>query len=155
MTTRQQEEILLYFSEHAREWKDRAASADEQKANITRQRKGFVLFVIQHRTTTRSALDVGCGTGDLVCDIAGIGIDATGVDFSWEMIDIARNRGGKQERDQAHFHCSSIFDFALTQRRYDVISALSNLLQNYGHEHLSLVPYSSSFMIHVERSGRE
>jgi 2-polyprenyl-3-methyl-5-hydroxy-6-metoxy-1,4-benzoquinol methylase len=124
MTTRQQEETLLYFSEHAREWKNRASSADEQKVNVTQQRNGFVLSVIEHRARTTSALDVGCGTGDLICDIARMGIDATGVDFSQEMVDIARTRGQQEELDKAHFYCSSIFDFDLTQRRYDVVSAI-------------------------------
>ncbi len=123
MTTRQQEEALLYFSEHARDWKNQASSADEQKVNVIQQRNGFVLSVIGHRGTTRSALDVGCGTGDLVCDIARLGIDATGVDFSWEMVDIGRTKGEQEKLDQAHFHCSSIFDFDVTQQRYDVISA--------------------------------
>jgi 2-polyprenyl-3-methyl-5-hydroxy-6-metoxy-1,4-benzoquinol methylase len=124
MTTKQQEEALHYFSEHASEWKNRASSADEERVNITQQRNGFVISVIEHRTTTRAALDVGCGTGDLVCDIARMGIDATGVDFSPEMVDIARARGEQERLDQAHFHCNSIFDFDLTQRRYDVVSAI-------------------------------
>jgi 2-polyprenyl-3-methyl-5-hydroxy-6-metoxy-1,4-benzoquinol methylase len=124
MTTRQQEEALLYFNEHARRWKNRASSADEQEVNITRQRNGFVLSVIEHRATTRSTLDVGCGTGDLVCDIARMGINATGVDFSREMVDIARARGEQEKLDKAHFYCSSIFDFDLTQRRCDVVSAI-------------------------------
>jgi 2-polyprenyl-3-methyl-5-hydroxy-6-metoxy-1,4-benzoquinol methylase len=124
MTTRQQEEALLYFSEHALEWKNRASSADEQKVNIIQQRNGCVLRVIEQRGTTRSVLDVGCGTGDLVCDIARMGIDATGVDFSWEMVDIARARGDQEKLDRANFHCSSIFDFDVTQRRYDVVSAM-------------------------------
>ena len=124
MTTKQQEEALVYFSEHAREWENRASSTDQQKVNIIQQRNGCVLSVIQHRSTTRSALDVGCGTGDLVCDIAGMGIEATGVDFSWEMVDIARARGEREKLEQAYFHCSSIFDFDVTRRRYDVISAM-------------------------------
>jgi 2-polyprenyl-3-methyl-5-hydroxy-6-metoxy-1,4-benzoquinol methylase len=124
MTTRQQEEALIYFNEHAREWKDRASSADEQKVNITRQRNGFVLSVIEHRAKTRSTIDVGCGTGDLVCDIARTGIDATGVDFGQEMVDIARAKAEQEKLDQARFYCTSIFDFDLTQRRYDVVSAV-------------------------------
>jgi 2-polyprenyl-3-methyl-5-hydroxy-6-metoxy-1,4-benzoquinol methylase len=124
MTTIQQKEAMLYFSKHAPEWKNRASSVDEQKVNITQQRNGFVLFVIEHRATTRSTLDVGCGTGDLVCDIARMGIDATGVDFSREMVDIARARGDQERLEKARFHCSSIFDFDLAQRRYDVVSAI-------------------------------
>jgi 2-polyprenyl-3-methyl-5-hydroxy-6-metoxy-1,4-benzoquinol methylase len=129
MITRQQQEALCYFNEHAREWKERAYSADEQEVNVTRQRNGFALSVIEHRPVTRSTLDVGCGTGDLVCDIARTGIEAPGVDFSLEMVDIARARAEHEELDQAHFYCSSIFcssifDFDLAQSRYDVVSAI-------------------------------
>jgi 2-polyprenyl-3-methyl-5-hydroxy-6-metoxy-1,4-benzoquinol methylase len=123
-TTRQQKETLLYFSEHAQEWKNSATSVDEQKVNVIRQRNNFALSVIEHRATTRSALDVGCGTGDLACDIARMGIDATGVDFSREMVDLASARAEQEELDQAHFYCSSIFDFDLSPRRYDVVSAI-------------------------------
>jgi len=123
MGTRQQEETLLYFREHARDWKTKASSADERKVNVIQQRNGFVLSVIANRATTTSTLDVGCGTGDLVCEIARTGIHATGVDFAQEMIDIARARGQEQGLDAAQFCCSSIFDFDLTQHRYDLVSA--------------------------------
>jgi 2-polyprenyl-3-methyl-5-hydroxy-6-metoxy-1,4-benzoquinol methylase len=124
MTTKQQEEALLYFSQHAREWKERAFSVNEERVNVIRQRNGFVLSIIHERRATRSALDVGCGTGDLVCDIARLGVDATGVDFSQAMVDLARARGEEEELANAHFHCSSVFDFDLGEDRYDVISAI-------------------------------
>jgi 2-polyprenyl-3-methyl-5-hydroxy-6-metoxy-1,4-benzoquinol methylase len=124
MTTRQQEEALLYFNKHAHDWKNRASAVDEDEVNITRQRNGFVLSLIEHRASTRSTLDVGCGTGDLVCDIARRGIVATGVDFGKEMVDIAHARAEQEKLKKAHFFCSSIFDFDLTQRRYDVVSAV-------------------------------
>lgn len=124
MRTKQQEETLVYFSQHAREWKDRAFSVSEDKVNITRQRNGFVLSVVHQRRATRSALDVGCGTGDLVCDIARLGVEATGVDFSQEMVDLARVRAEQEALTNTHFYCSSIFDFDLAERRYDVVSAI-------------------------------
>jgi hypothetical protein len=30
-------------------------------------------------------------------------------------------------------------------------TSIANLLQNYAHEHISLVPYSSSFMLHADK----
>lgn len=123
MTTKQQEEALLYFKEHAEDWKNKALSADQLKVNVIQQRNGFVFHVIKNRATTKSMLDVGCGTGDLICDIARMGVDSTGIDFANEMIDIARARAEQEQLERAHFYCSSIFDFDLTERRYDVVSA--------------------------------
>jgi len=123
MTTKQQEEALLYFKQHAEDWKNKALGADQRKVNVIQQRNGFVLRVINNRSTTKSTLDVGCGTGDLVCDIARMGVDATGVDFADEMIAVARARAEQEKLEKAHFYCSSIFDFDLTERRYDVVSA--------------------------------
>jgi SAM-dependent methyltransferase len=79
--------------------------------------------VIKNRETTKSTLDVGCGTGDLVCEIARIGIDATGVDFAPEKIGIARAGAETEKLEKAHLYIGSIFDFDLSERRYDVISA--------------------------------
>jgi SAM-dependent methyltransferase len=52
-----------------------------------------------------------------------MGIDSTGVDFAAEMIAAARAKAEQEKLERAHFYCSSIFDFDLTERRYDVISA--------------------------------
>jgi len=98
-------------------------SADQQKVNVIQQRNGYVLHVIKNRTVTQAALDVGCGTGDLVRDIARQDIYATGVDFADEMIDIARTKARHEQLMKAQFYCCSIFDFDLSERRYDVISA--------------------------------
>ena len=123
MATKQQNEALLYFREHAEDWRNKAILAGQKKVNVIQQRNNYVLHVIKNRTTTQSALDVGCGTGDLVCDIARTGIDSTGVDFADEMISIARARAQQDGLEKAHFYCCSIFDFDLSERRYDTISA--------------------------------
>ena len=123
MPTKQQEEALLYFKQRAEEWKSKALSADQRLVNVIQQRNGFVLEVIKHRVMTQSALDVGCGTGDLVCDLARLGIDATGVDFAEEMIAIARANAEQNNLKNARFHCRSIFEFQLAEHRFDVISA--------------------------------
>ncbi len=60
----------------------KAITRDHLKFNVIQERNGFVLHVIENRSDTRSTLDVGCGTGDLVCDIARRGIAATGIDFA-------------------------------------------------------------------------
>lgn len=123
MVTKQQEEAFVYFKKCALHWQNKALATDRAKVNVIRLRNGFVTDVIKEREVTDSTLDVGCGTGDLVCDIARMGIDATGVDFANEMIEIARAKAEKQKLRRASFYCCSIFDFDLTERRFDVVSA--------------------------------
>ncbi len=43
------------------------------------------------------ALDVCCGTGDLTLALAAAGAEATGLDFSGEMLEVARKRGVEGE----------------------------------------------------------
>lgn len=123
MTTRQQKEALNYFGTHAEDWKDKAISADRRKFNVIERRNNYVVDVIKGRAATESVLDVGCGTGDLVCEIARMGIAATGNDFADDMIAVARATAAKEGLDKAAFDCSSIFDFDLAKRQYDVVAA--------------------------------
>ncbi len=123
MTNIQQEEALNYFKTHAKDWNDKAKSTGEKKVNIIKQRNEYVLKVIKERESTGYFLDVGCGTGDLVCDVAKLGIDALGVDFASEMIELAKNKAQKEQLKKAHFECCSIFDFDFSNKSFDVISA--------------------------------
>ena len=123
MTTVQQEEALHYFRTHAEDWRKKAEAPSEKTVNMIRQRNGYVIDVILNREKTENVLDIGCGTGDLVCEIAGQGIDATGVDFAREMIDAAIEKAKENKIKTARFECCSIFDFDFSTQRYDVISA--------------------------------
>jgi len=123
MTNIQQQETLQYFSSHAKDWQKKAENPGEGKINTIQQRNGFVINVIKGRKKIRSILDVGCGTGDLVCDVARQGIDATGVDFAQDMIEIALNKAKRDQLAKAHFNCCSIFDFNFSNQKFDVVSA--------------------------------
>ena len=95
----------------------------QDKVNIIKQRNDFVLKVISERKETENVLDIGCGTGNLVCEIALRGLDAIGVDFAKEMIKIAKDNAKKIRSGKAKFTCCSIFDFQFVSGKYDVISA--------------------------------
>jgi len=120
---RQQKETLEYFKAYAGDWGEKAKTGKEGKVNVIRQRNDYVLKVLSRREKTENVLDVGCGTGDLICEIAKRGIKAVGVDFSEEMIEIARKNAAKVKCGRASFECSSIFDFKTGKEEYDLISA--------------------------------
>jgi 2-polyprenyl-3-methyl-5-hydroxy-6-metoxy-1,4-benzoquinol methylase len=107
----QQEQALDYFRTHAADWRAKATGAE---VNIIKFRNDFVIKVARARRV-RAFLDVGCGTGELVHEMAA-DCDATGVDYAQEMIDLAGQKPGR-------FVCASIFDFDMGEGRYDLISA--------------------------------
>lgn len=123
MTKKQQEETLDYFQSHAEDWHTKATGQNKKKVNVIQQRNGYVLQVIKERSDNGLVLDVGCGTGDLVCDIAREQVDAVGVDFAQDMIDISVEKASENQLGNASFECCSIFDFDFSSRQFDVISA--------------------------------
>ena len=124
MKTKQQLEALNYFRKHAEDWKTKAGGLDStKKVNVIEQRNEYVLQVAAERPTIQSFLDVGCGTGELVCHIARSGVDALGVDYAPEMIDISSKKAEDEGITRAKFVCSSIFDFEMQPESYDLISA--------------------------------
>lgn len=123
MTTKQQDETLRYFKSHAEDWKNKAEFSDPQRVNIIQQRNRYVVKVINNYSLSGYVLDVGCGTGDLVCEIAQQGIEAIGVDYAQEMIDLATEKSQDSQLTKAHFECCSIFDFNFSERKYSLISA--------------------------------
>lgn len=123
MTTKQQDEALDYFRKHAGDWRLKADGMKAAEVNIIEQRNDYVRQVIGGRSSTKSFLDAGCGTGELVCAAAARGVNSTGVDYSPEMIDLAQKKAAAEKLSCAKFVCSSIFDFKLQRAGYDVISA--------------------------------
>jgi len=123
MKTKQQNEALKYFKEHAQDWKRQAVMDTKDNVNIVKQRNDYVVKVVNERDNTELVLDVGCGTGDLVCELAQKGIRAIGVDFAEEMIGIARKKAKGAGLKRATFECCSIFDYDFESNKYDVISA--------------------------------
>lgn len=123
MATRQQKETLTYFKKYAKDWKRKANTQSQDEVNVIKQRNDYALRIIDERKKTEFVLDVGCGTGDLVCEISKRGIKAIGVDFAKEMIGIAENNARKLKCERAKFEHCSIFDFNFESNKYDVISA--------------------------------
>lgn len=123
MTTKQQQEALEYFRRHARDWRAKAEGVGNTEVNVIEQRNGYVLQVADEHPAIRSFLDVGCGTGELVCQMVRRGVDAIGVDYAPEMIDLASKKAQDEGIARAKFVCCSIFDFGMQRETYDLISA--------------------------------
>lgn len=117
----QQEQTLKYFSSVAEEWQKQAA--DETGVyNMLQDRSRAVLDIIKANPGTKRFLDVGCGSGQLVIDVAKLGIPAEGNDFADEMIDQCLQNKIKENVD-ASFFGGSFFDVDLEDNAYDIISA--------------------------------
>ncbi|MEO6490874.1 MAG: class I SAM-dependent methyltransferase [Ferruginibacter sp.] len=123
MDTLQQKETLNYFEEYAKDWKEKASGQKPSKVNVINQRNGYVLEVINSHPDIQKTLDVGCGTGELVHEIAKLNINAVGVDFSSEMIRLSKEIADGENLTNAEFICSSIFEFDTPDNSFDLISA--------------------------------
>ena len=141
MATKQQKEALDYFNENAHDWRSKAEGDGRLRVNIINQRNEFVLRVADERQVMNTFLDVGCGTGELVCEMALKGIASTGIDYAGEMIDLASKKAADAAVDGANFICSSIFDVPIQKESYDLISA------NGFIEYISLEEMVSFFKI--------
>ena len=94
-----------------------------------------MLEVIKMRAENTTTLDVGCGTGELVHEIAKLNIHAIGVDFAGEMIKLAKDIATKEGITNAEFVCASIFDHEIENNSLDVMSA-NGFLEYISYEQL-------------------
>ena len=73
---------------------------------------------------TSLVLDLGCGTGSMTKALAHRGYDMTGVDYSPEMLDIARQRAEKEGLDNILWLCQDMTEFELYGTVEAVVSSL-------------------------------
>jgi SAM-dependent methyltransferase len=123
MLSDQQKQALKFFEQSAQDWGRKALGHDAAEVNIIKQRNDFVVRVAASRPSIASALDVGCGTGDLVCDLGARGIRAVGVDFAPEMVRMSRERATKASLHNVAFTEASIFDYDWIGGPFDLVSA--------------------------------
>ena len=118
----QQKQAFDYFDSHAGDWKQKAVGK-KNAVNVIRERNDYVLKIVKGSNAIEKVLDVGCGTGDLVCEIAGLGLIGVGVDFSKEMIEVAKASALKLKNNTARFECCSIFGFKTGKEEFGLVSA--------------------------------
>lgn len=123
MRADQQVETRSYFDRFAEDWRRKGTGADQARVNIIAQRNGIVLDVVAQLPAPRRVLDIGCGTGDLVVEIARRGIDAVGIDFAADMIRLCEEARRKAGVTRARFEQVSVFDYDARGETYDLVSA--------------------------------
>jgi len=94
------------------------------RVNIIAQRNGCVHRIQAATPGVRSMLDVGCGTGELVIEMAAKGVRATGIDFAPEMIRACEQKRDAVGAENARFLCCSVFKYDAASASEDLISAL-------------------------------
>ena len=119
VTIDQQQQTRDYFNAVSREWQDKARGA-ATKVNIIRQRNEAVLREAARRLPGR-AVDLGCGSGELVIALAERGWQATGVDFAPEMISRCRE-SARTAGVTAEFVVGSMFDWTPMDGSLDIAS---------------------------------
>ena len=119
MGIEQQNQTYDFFNSTAKAWQQKATS---ENYNVIENRHAAVLEIMESFHGERTILDVGCGTGQLAIEASQRDWEATGIDFSSEMIDLAKQNSSAVE-STAQFECTSIFDFMPEPDRFDVISA--------------------------------
>jgi len=116
--TSQQLQTKKFFEKNANSWAREAKLELNKIQNPGHLRSKFVLdFITKNRFEYH--LDVGCGTGDLVYNSSRFTKKSVGLDFSKNMIKIAKK---KFKRKNLYFENSSVFNFK-TKEKFDIISA--------------------------------
>jgi 2-polyprenyl-3-methyl-5-hydroxy-6-metoxy-1,4-benzoquinol methylase len=117
----QQQQTERFFRATAGEWQQKAIGRSSEY-NLIEGRNTAVLRTLESLPQARRFLDVGCGTGQLVIAAAQRGLEAVGVDFAKEMVDLCEANCRAAEV-KADFFAKSIFDFSAPPDSYDAISA--------------------------------
>jgi ubiquinone/menaquinone biosynthesis C-methylase UbiE len=74
-----------------------------------------------------SLADIGCGTGILVCEAAGLGAQALGIDVSAAMLEAARARAARLGRSRARFLRAGFLSFEVPEASFDLITTKNAL----------------------------
>ena len=87
---KQQKQTKLFFEKDARNWKIKSDVSKNKLLNTIQERNFYVINQIK-KLKINSLIDVGCGTGDLSYDASKIIKKSVGIDFSKNMIKLAKN----------------------------------------------------------------
>ncbi len=114
----QQRQTKVFFEKNAKNWQKKADIKKNKKLNTIQERNFYVVDKIK-LLKINSLIDIGCGTGDLSFDASKIINESVGIDFSKNMINLAKK---KFKRKNLKFYNDNFFNFDPGQK-FDCLSA--------------------------------
>jgi ubiquinone/menaquinone biosynthesis C-methylase UbiE len=123
MEANKKENLLSYYEEYVREWEMAEKGIMADFVDVIRQRNNYVLSVADSIPNIEKVLDIGCGTGYLVCELAKKQIKSIGIDMTKEMIDFASSKALELGCIMAEFIQVSAFEYNYQPSTFDLISA--------------------------------
>ena len=116
---------LQYFRDHANDWRNRAEADRSRRVSTIGQRNDHAIWFAQENLKdVKKTLDLGCGSGELVFELAQLGIHATGIDFSDKMVELCKEKAIRLGIEkQCQFEIGSVMDFDFGQQKFDLITA--------------------------------
>lgn len=120
-----QQNARTYFSQKAKEWRSRAEADGLRKVSTIKQRNEKAIRLVDSEPNRyKSALDLGCGTGELVFEMANRGLTSHGIDYSKDMIELCNEKCTRLGlQDHCRFDVGSVMDFDYGDGQYDLLTA--------------------------------
>ena len=120
-----QQNARAYFNRKASEWRSRAEADGLRKVSTIKQRNEKAIRLVDGDPGRfRSALDLGCGTGELVFAMAERGLTSHGIDYSEDMIALCKEKGERLGLAKlCRFDVGSVMDFDYGDAQYDLLTA--------------------------------
>lgn len=124
--TNHKEEVREYFTQTGDYWRnvyDESRLRNKWASYWMRQRASIVMEFVKACAGSRAltVLDVGCGPGFLLEELAGQGHEAVGVDINPSMVRAARETVGKPARGEVYYLVSDCERLPFGNDRFDVI----------------------------------
>ena len=118
MVYKQQNQTKNFFDKDAKNWSLKSDFKKNFLLNTIQERNLYVIKKIKE-FKIKSLIDVGCGSGDLSFEASKILRKSVGIDFSENMIKLAKK---KFKKKNLQYENISIFNYK-TQKKFDCISA--------------------------------
>lgn len=101
--------------------KELAIIHDKYFKNLSEEAAKLIIELLPNKEHSKKVLDLGCGSGILAKKLVSKGYSVTGVDFSQEMLKIA-----KENVPSAKFIKSSLFDYKITS--CDIVTMIGEVI---------------------------